>query len=113
MSEHQSNQLLVDTPLLRVFGVTCTAPRSGYGAIEYNRVAQIALPRRGVFVLEWRGEPVVVDTTTAVLLGAGDEYRVRHPTGGGDEGTILVVAPELLEEATGGVVGRLGPSASA
>jgi AraC family transcriptional regulator len=76
--------------------------------MEFNRVAQIGLPRRGVFVLERRGEPVVVDTNTALLLGCDDEYRVSHPTGDGDEGTVLVVAPDLLEDAIGGTGGRVG-----
>src|SRR5439155_81056 len=64
--------------------------------------------RRGVFVLERRGEPVVVDTNTALVLGPDDEYRVRHPTGDGDEGTVVVLPPHLVEEAIGGVGGRLG-----
>jgi AraC family transcriptional regulator len=108
MAEHQSTHLLVKTAAVRVFDVVCRAPRSGYGLGEYNPAAQLALPRRGVFVLERRGDPVVVDPTTAVILAGDDEYRVAQPTDGGDEGTVLVLSPELLEEATGGVGGKLG-----
>lgn len=108
MAEHQSSRVLLDSPLVRIFSVICRAPRSGYGSVELNGVAQIGLPRRGVFVVERRGEPVVVDTNTALLLGRDDEYRVSHPTSGGDEGTVLVVPPHLLEDAIGGVAGRVG-----
>src|SRR5207244_5467457 len=38
----------------------------------------------------------------------GDEYRVAHPTGDGDEGTVLAVPPDLVEDAIGRVEGRVG-----
>jgi AraC family transcriptional regulator len=106
--EKQSTHLLVKTPTVRVIDVICREPRSGYGLAEYNEVAQIGLPRRGVFILDRRGKPTVVDPTTAVLLGSGDEYRVSHPTDGGDESIVVIVAPALLEEVTGRVEGREG-----
>ena len=108
MAEEQSTELLVKTPAVRVFDVVCRASRSGFGLAMCNTVAQVALPRRGVFTLERRGRAVVVDPTTAVLLAGDDEYRVGHPTNDGDAGTVLVLAPEVLEEAIGGVQGRLG-----
>jgi AraC family transcriptional regulator len=108
VAEHQSNHLLVQTPLIKVFDVVCRAPRSGYGVAEYNTAAQIGLPRRGVFILERRGRPVAVDPTTAVLLASDDEYRVRHPTDEGDEGTVLVLPPDLLAETAWGAGGWLG-----
>src|SRR6266516_7761707 len=108
MVESQSSHLLVDSPLARVYDVVCRTPRSGYGAFMFNTVTQIGLPRRGVFVMERRGEPVIVDTNTALVLGPDDEYRVGHPTSDGDEGTGLVLPPHLVEEAIGGARGRAG-----
>jgi AraC-like DNA-binding protein len=108
MAEAQSNHLLVETPLLRVFDVTCRERRSGYGAVELNRVAQIALPRRGVFLLERRGQEVVVDPTVAVLLATDDEYRIGHPSDDGDGGIVLAMATDVLEEALGTVGGGTG-----
>src|SRR5439155_23461081 len=83
-------------------------PRSGYGALMLNAVIQIGLPRRGVFLIERRGESAVIDTNTALMLGPGDEYRVAHPTGDGDEGTVLALPPDLVEDAIGRVEGRVG-----
>jgi AraC family transcriptional regulator len=108
MVESQSSRLLVESPLVLVYDVVCRTPRSGYGAFMLNSVTQIGLPRRGLFVMERRGEPVTVDTNTALVLGPDDEYRVGHPTGDGDEGTVLVLPPHLVEEAIGGVGGRVG-----
>lgn len=105
--EHQDARLLVESEVVRVFDVTCWAPRSGYGAMEFNTIAQIGLPRRGVFVIERQRQRVVIDTNTALLLGPNDEYRVSHPTSDGDDGTVLVFAPQLLEESLGGLGGRV------
>ena len=68
-------------------------------------VPQIALPRRGVFIVQSRGETVVVDTNTALLFGLDEEYRVSHPTDGGDACTVLVLPPDLLEETVGDIAG--------
>jgi len=99
---------LVETPIVRVYDVSCRAPRSPYGSLEVGGVAQVILPRRGVFIVERRGEPMVVDTTTALVIGADEEYRVSHPGAAGDDCTVVVLPPDLLEQAVGGVDGRSG-----
>jgi len=108
MPEDQSSLLLLQCSLGRVYDVVCRAPRSGYGTRMLNEVIQIGLPRRGVFLIERRGESAVIDTNTALMLGPGDEYRVAHPTGDGDEGTVLAVPADLVEDAIGRVEGRVG-----
>jgi AraC family transcriptional regulator len=112
MAERQSSRLLLESPLARVYDVVCGTPRSGYGALMLNAVTQIGLPRRGVFLIERRGETAVIDTNTVLMLGPDDEYRVAHPTGDGDEGTVLALPPDLVEDAIGraeGCVGNLRP----
>ena len=111
MAESLSARLLLDSPLVRVWDALCRGPRAGYGELKAASEAQIGLLRRGVFVVERWGQPVVVDTSTVLALGIGDEYRVGHPTSDGDEGIVLVVPPDLLEDAVGGAgrVGRLRP----
>ena len=64
-------------------------------------MTQIVVPRRGLFVVHRRGTAIVADSTTGVVLAADGEYRVSHPTGGGDACTVLVFPPSLLEEALG------------
>jgi AraC-like DNA-binding protein len=108
MAERQSSRLLLESPLARVYDVVCETPRSGYGAFMLNAVSQIGLPRRGVFLIERRGQTAVIDTNTAVLLGPDDEYRVAHPTGDGDEGTVLALPRDLVEDAIGRIEGRVG-----
>jgi AraC family transcriptional regulator len=105
MPERQSSRL-VASPLIEVYDVVCRAPRAGSGALELTTVPQIVLARRGAFIVQTRREPVVVDTNTALVFGLDEEYRVSHPTHGGDDCTVLVLPPDLLEEALGAIPGR-------
>jgi len=105
--ERQSSAL-IETPLVQVYDVVCRAPRSGYGPVELGSTAQIILPRRGVFVVERRGEPHVVDTSAALVVGAEEEYRVSHPGISGDDCTVIVLPLQLLEEVVGGCDGLSG-----
>jgi AraC family transcriptional regulator len=108
MAERQSSRLLLESPLARVHDVSCRTPRSGYGALMLNSVMQIGLPRRGVFLIQRRGQTAVIDTNTVLMLGPDDEYRVAHPTGEGDDGTVVALPPDLVEDAIGRVEGRVG-----
>lgn len=108
MAERQSSRLLLASPLARVYDVTCRTPRSGYGALMLNEAIQVGLPRRGVFLIQRRGETAVIDTNAMLMLGPDDEYRVAHPTGAGDEGTVVALPPDLVEDAIGRVEGRVG-----
>jgi AraC family transcriptional regulator len=112
LAELQSTQVLAETPLLRAYQVICREPASRLGEAMLNPVAQIGLPRRGLFLMKVRGQEVVVDPNTALVLGTEDEYRVGHPIAGGDEGLVLVLPPQLIEDAigtAGACVGSLTP----
>jgi AraC-like DNA-binding protein len=87
--------------LARVADVACRAARSPRGGPEWSAEPELIVPRRGVFALHRRGGVTVADATTAVLLGAGEEYRVSHPGGHGDACTVLAFASDTLEEAVG------------
>jgi AraC-like DNA-binding protein len=102
MSDRHSD-LVFDSPLVRVFDVTCHASKSGCSSEECCRVAQIVVPRRGVFMMHHRGTPIIADANTALIFGVGDTYQVSHPIDGGDQCTVLVFRPELVE----GVLGRV------
>jgi AraC family transcriptional regulator len=92
-------QAVLDGPLVRAADVACRAPRSPAGTAEWSAATELVLPRRGVFVVHREGEPVVADPATAIVLRAGQEYRVSHPVDHGDRSTSLVFAPGIVEEA--------------
>lgn len=93
--------LLFESPLVCVFDVDCHAPQSGCSSEEWCNIAQIVLPRRGIFVLHRRGVPQVADVNTALVFGLDDTYQISHPVSGGDRCTVLVFRPQLVEEALG------------
>jgi len=107
MSDLRSD-LIFESPLVRVFDVTCHAPKSGCSSEECCSVAQVVVPRRGVFIMHQRGTPIVADSNTALIFGVGDTYQVSHPVDGGDQCTVLVFRSELVEEALGSVEARHG-----
>jgi AraC family transcriptional regulator len=95
-----------ESPLVRVLDVDCRAPRCGPGPEEHNGAADVLLPRRGVFTVHSGGEEIVADPATAVVLGAGEAYRVGHPADGGDRCTVLRFPAEVHEEAFGDLATR-------
>jgi AraC-like DNA-binding protein len=108
MPEEQSSRQLVASPLVRVYDVVCRAPRAGYGPAMSNAITQIGFPRRGLFLIERRGEPLVVDTNTALVLRPDDEYRIGHPTNEGDEGVVLALPEQVADDAFEGGDQRVG-----
>jgi AraC-like DNA-binding protein len=52
------------------------------------------------------GAPIVADPNTALVYGMGDTYQISHPVDGGDQCTVLVFRPEILEDALGNVGAR-------
>jgi AraC family transcriptional regulator len=105
---YRNSALVFHSLLVRVFDVSCHAPQSGYGGEEWCSATQIIVPRRGVFMLNHNGAPIVADPNTALVFGMGDTYQISHPIDGGDQCTVLVFRPELVEEALGSVKARHG-----
>lgn len=87
IAEHGVTQLAVrelhTRALARVVDVGCGAPPSPRGRPEWSTEPELIVPRRGVFAVHRREGLTVADATTAVLLAAGEEYRVSHPGGHG------------------------------
>lgn len=59
----------------------------------------IAFPRRGTFVMHYRGERGVIDPTRVVFHNPGDAFRTSHPGGEGDDCTWMSVSSVLLADA--------------
>jgi AraC family transcriptional regulator len=102
------SDLVFHSLMLRVYDVTCHAPQSDYASEEWCSMAQIIVPRRGVFMLHRSGVLIVADPNTVLVLGMGDTYQVSHPVDGGDQCTVLVFRPELLDDALGSAESRYG-----
>jgi len=85
---------------------TATEPSPGYGLV---------FVRRGCFVRHADGDTEVLDPTTAFIRSPGQEQRYDHPTGGGDDCTVLTfshtVAATLWGEAPDPAEGPLPISA--
>jgi len=105
---YRRSDLVFDSPLVRVFDVACHAPKSGCSGEECCSVNQIVVPRRGVFMLHHRGAPVAADPNTALVFGMGDTYQISHPVDGGDQCTVLVFLPDLIEDALGSAATQHG-----
>jgi hypothetical protein len=91
-----------------VFDVTCHAPQSDCSGEEWCSVTQDVVPRRGVFLLHHQGASIVADPNTALVFNMGDIYQFSHPVDGGDQCTVFVFRPELVDEALGNVEARHG-----
>lgn len=105
---HRRSDLVFHSPLVCVCDVTCHAPQSGCSDEEWCSVTQIVVPRRGVFLLHHRGVPIVADPNTALVFRMGDTYQFSHPVNGGDQCTVLVFRPELMDEALGDIEAQHG-----
>ena len=104
----RKTEVVFDNPLVRIADVACRAPASACGPEEWSDLAHVVLPRRGVFLLHRGGEEVVADANTALVFGADEHYRVSHPIAGGDQCTVLLVAPAVLEDGLGSHEARHG-----
>jgi AraC-like DNA-binding protein len=54
--------------------------------------------RHGAFARHFGREKITSDVNQASFFGKGSVYRVSHPSGCGDRGTSMVVAPSILTD---------------
>src|SRR5215472_3210297 len=95
---HLHARTLFAGPVAALRDVRCTAPRSGCGAEEEGEGAAWILPRRGLFRWHSGGEAVLADPGSALLLAPGEVHRVSHPAEGGDDCTVVGLAPAVFDE---------------
>jgi AraC-like DNA-binding protein len=75
---------------------------------EFSTTHDIGLVRGGVFVRHnSRRRNVTIDANQAIFFNRHEPYAVSHPLPGGDDCTVLTVAPDTLRE----MLERLDPSA--
>ncbi|MFT3915094.1 MAG: AraC family transcriptional regulator [Anaeromyxobacteraceae bacterium] len=93
--------LRLASPSVGVLDVRCRSPRAGPGPERGDEPTHLALVRRGAFVYHLGARAHLGDACTALLHRGGDAYRVSHPVDGGDDLTVLELAPGLADEAFG------------
>lgn len=77
----------------------CRAQRSDRGSEEFSTTHDIGIVRGGVFVRHnGRRRSITVDANQAVFFNRHEPYAVSHPLAGGDDTTVLSVAPDVLCE---------------
>src|SRR5438094_1635167 len=103
--EVRRSAVLAKTDVIAIYDVTCETPQSGFTALEDAPVIELVIPAKGLFVVDTLGRESVVDVGSAVVLGAQQEYRVRHPGTHGDACTVITGHDALMEEALGSVSG--------
>lgn len=83
---------------IEIAEVHCAGGHRGKGAEGYSPHAQIVLPYRGVYVEHVGGDDAVADANRALLVSAGESYRVSHPVAGGDDSLLLTLPGDMLAE---------------
>lgn len=83
---------------LAIENVCCRAVSPECSDTECNRRPSIAFVRSGVFRKHMGREEVLADANHVVFFNAGEEYRVSHPVGGGDDCTSFSFDAQSLAD---------------
>lgn len=97
---------LYDSPLVHVRDYVCRASRGGPAAEEESTHNNVVLMRRGAFCRHFGRERVTADVNQAVFFSKHVVCRVSHPVECGDRGTVLSIAPRVLND----IVRELDPA---
>jgi AraC-like DNA-binding protein len=81
-----------------LLAVACRQGASGCGPTEVAAYNTFAFVRRGTFCVHRGGRRTVADPLTLIEFRRGDEYRVSHPTGCGDDSVELVCSDAAMDE---------------
>jgi AraC-like DNA-binding protein len=87
---------LYESPIVRVRDYCCRACRGGPAAEEHTHSNDIVLLRHGAFCKHFGRRRVTADVNQAVFFSKASTYRVSHPAGSGDRGTVFIAAPRVL-----------------
>ena len=90
---------LFESCSLRVSRWQCRVERRGLTEERRQPWHIIAFPHLGAYRMHTPEGVTFVDANTVAFFNAGRPYQTSHPNGCGDQGSSLVVAPEVLGEA--------------
>jgi hypothetical protein len=77
-----------ESPLVGVRDYCCHIHCGGPGGEEQADANQIVLMRHGAFTKHFGKRSLTADVNQAVFFSKESTYRISHPTGRGDRGTI-------------------------
>lgn len=103
MSRSQNNEptlthtrrILVEALGISAVDFRCSAGVEPEGIEEPNPTHSIVFIRRGIFRRWHREEKLLADPNYILFFNASQAYRYSHPIPGGDDCTILAVAPPV------------------
>ncbi len=87
--------------IVTVTDVRCRLHDTCRSAEETTSTNDIVFPRGGCFVRHVHRRQTVADANTVLFFRKHEPYRVTHPVSGGDDGTCLSFAPDVLADAFG------------
>ena len=93
-----TRRTLWESPGVSVVDFRCQAHVEPEGAEEPNSTHSIVFVRRGLFQRAHRGETLLADPNWVLFFNATEAYRYAHPLPGGDDCTILTLAPAAALE---------------
>jgi AraC-like DNA-binding protein len=97
-----SRRTLVEGDGIAIADVACRSQRGRGQGAEHTSGHALVFVRRGCFVRDADGVASTFDFTLAYCVNPGQEERYDHPHAGGDDCTVLVVSPEVVESLQGG-----------
>jgi len=98
-NETLAQRALCRSASVQIYDVCCRPHDFARGSEECTSVHQIVFPRHGAFERETRGERALADLNQVLFFNAHEPYRIAHPAGCGDDCTVFVFDPEILQEA--------------
>ena len=90
-------QKLYSSQILSIYDFRCDEPND-LGKEEASKNNSIVFMRRGTFTKHVNGRKITADVNQSVFFSKDSVYRVSHPAGFGDRGTMFIVAPRIQND---------------
>lgn len=102
MSSHPREILtyraLYTSPLVSVSDYSCRACQRKATPEESSERNNVVLLRHGVFARHFGQRHATTDVNQSTFFSKDSTYRVSHPAGAGDRGTVFSVSPRVLND---------------
>jgi AraC family transcriptional regulator len=89
---------LYSSEILSIYDFCCDEANHSLGKEEASKDNSIVFMRRGAFTKHVNGHKVTADVNQSVFFTKDSVYRVSHPAGCGDRGTMFIVASQIQND---------------